>query len=179
MAVKRYWLWVLGTSTLVAAAVPAQTYYKWTDEQGIVHFADSPPPPHSGKVEERQLPAEPAVKPHDSEAGAEGAAQQAAATPESAGGPARVILVSRKLPRTGPSSMHILGEVKNVGGANAQRVAVTISAVDSTAGTPCLSEEATVSPSTLGPGQSGNFDVDVDSPCLNGQPNVDVAPVWD
>jgi hypothetical protein len=90
-----------------------------------------------------------------------------------------VILVSRQLPRTGRSSVHILGEVKNVGGAVAQRVGVTISSVDITAGTPCLSEEARVTPSTLHPGESGKFDVDVDSPCLLGNPQIDVAPVWD
>ena len=75
--------------------------------------------------------------------------------------------------------MHVIGEVKNVGGADAQRVAVTITAVDSTQGTPCLNEEAAVTPSTLHAGESGNFDVDVDSPCLFGEPHVDVAPVWD
>jgi hypothetical protein len=112
-------------------------------------------------------------------------AQAAAATPGAAEapvrgkGPASVILVSRELPRTGRSTVHIAGEVRNVGGADAQRVGVTISSVDSTAGTPCLSEEARVTPSTLHSGESGKFDVDVDSPCLLGNPQIDVAPVWD
>ncbi len=180
MAAKRYWLWVAGGLTLAAAIAVARadTYYKWTDEQGVVHFADNPPP-NVGKVEERQLPAAPAAQPREAQAAPDSAGGQGSAATGAAAGPARVILVSRDLPRTGPTSMHILGEVKNVGGADAQRVAVTITAVDSTAGTPCLSEEAAVAPSSLAPGQSGNFDVDVDSPCLNGQPNVDVTPVWD
>jgi hypothetical protein len=157
----------------------AQTYYKWTDDQGIVHFADMPPP-KGEHVEERHLPVPPAVEAQEPQAPAEAAATDAEAqAPIPGKGPARVVLVSRKLPRTGPSSMHITGEVKNVGGADAQRVAVTISSVDSTAGTPCLSEEAAVTPSTLRPDESGRFDVDVDSPCLSGQPQVVVAPVWD
>lgn len=180
MVRKRCWPW-LGGWTLAAwcSMVAAQTYYKWTDDQGIVHFADMPPP-KGERVEERHLAAPPTVKAHEPNPSAEAAAATPAAqAPIPEKGPARVIVVSRKLPRTGPSSMHILGEVKNVGGADAQRVAVTISSVDSTAGTPCLSEEAAVTPSTLHPGESGKFDVDVDSPCLSGRPQVDVAPVWD
>jgi hypothetical protein len=156
----------------------AQTFYKWTDDQGIVHFADMPPP-KGGHVEERQLPApQPAEAPAAAEAAAPAAGAEAP-TPVLAEGPARVILVSRQAPRTGPSSMHIFGEVKNVGGKDAQRVAVTVSSVDTTAGTPCLSEESAVAPSTLRPGESGKFDVDLDNPCLFGEPQVDVAPVWD
>lgn len=181
MVGKRRWLW-LGGWALAAwcSTAAAQTYYKWTDDQGVVHFADMPPP-NGRHVEQRDLPPLPAAKPYEPEA----SEQAAAATPGEAvapipgQGPARVTLVSRELPRTGRSSVHILGEVKNIGGADAQRVGVTISSVDSTAGTPCLSEEATVTPSTLHPGESGKFDVDVDSPCLLGNPQIDVAPVWD
>jgi hypothetical protein len=154
----------------------AQTFYKWTDDQGIVHFADMPPP-KGEHVEERHLPVPPTEAPAAAEAApATGAEAQAPIPAES---PARVILVSQQAPRTGPSSMHIIGEVKNVGGKDAQRVAVTVSSVDSTAGTPCLSEEAAVTPSTLRPGESGRFDIDVDNPCLSGEPQVDIAPVWD
>lgn len=145
-----------------------------------MHFADLPPP-KGEHVEERHLSVPPAVRAQVPEAPAEAAAATDGETqsPTPGKGPARVILISRQLPRTGPTSMHIIGEVKNVGGTNAQRVAVTISSVDSTAGTPCLSEEAAVTPSTLHSGEKGRFDVDVDSPCLSGQPPVDIAPVWD
>jgi hypothetical protein len=181
MAGKRRWLWLAGwTLAAWCSTAVAQTYYKWTDDHGIVHFADMPPP--SGRqVEQKDLPRPPAARPYQPKASAEAAA----ATPGAAGapipgkGPARVILVSRQLPRTGRSTVHILGEVKNVGGADAQRVGVTISSLDSTASTPCLSEEATATPSTLRPGESGKFDVDLDSPCLLGNPQIDVAPVWD
>ncbi len=177
VSLKRSWWWV-SAWTVVAwcALAPAQTYYKWTDEQGIVHFADMPPA--QGKAEERHLPAAPAVKSHEADtAPAAAAAETPLVVPEA--GPARVIVVSRQLPRTGPTSMHMLGEVKNVGGAEARRVAVSITAADITAGTPCLNEEAAVTPPSLRPGESGHFDVDVDSPCLAGRANVDVTPVWD
>jgi hypothetical protein len=75
--------------------------------------------------------------------------------------------------------MHIFGEVKNVGGQDAQRVAVTVSSVDSTAGTPCLSEEGAVTPSTLHPSESGKFDLELNDPCLSGGPQVNIVPVWD
>jgi hypothetical protein len=178
MAGMRCWLWLgglaLATSCSTAAA---QTFYKWTDDQGIVHFADMPPP-KGQHVEERQLPAPP---PAEAPAAAQAARVMGAEAPPPvpAEGPARVILLSRQAPRTGPSSMHIFGEVKNVGGKDAQRVAVTVSSVDSTAGTPCMSEETAVAPSTLRPGESGKFDVDLDNPCLLGEPQVDVAPLWD
>lgn len=179
-------LLLLAGCALVAwhAGASAQTFYKWTDDGGVVHFSDAPPLNVRG-VEERNLRTEPAVKagiqPAEGStdtAAKEGDAKDAAAA-NTAEGPARVILTSRQNPRTGPSAMHIIGAVKNVGGAEARRVSVTISAVDTTQGTPCLNEAAPVSPSTLRPGQTGNFDVDVDNPCLSGDTNVDLAPVWD
>lgn len=179
MSFKRPWLWV-SACTVVAwcSMAAAETYYKWTDDQGVVHFADMPPA--QGAAEERHLPGAPAVRSRAADATpAAAAAETPALVPGAEAGPARVIVVSRQLPRTGPTSMHMLGEVKNVGGAEARRVAVTITAVDITAGTPCLDEEAAVTPSNLRPGESGNFDVDVDSPCLAGRANVDVTPVWD
>ena len=149
----------------------AQTVYKWTDAAGVVHFSDEPPADMKG-VEEQHLANEPVVK--QESAPAEGNAKESAAT-----GPARVVLVARQNPRIGPSAMHVIGQVKNVGGADARGVAVTISAVDATQGTPCLNEQASVSPSTLAPGETGDFDVNIDSPCLYGEPNLDIAPVWD
>jgi uncharacterized protein DUF4124 len=174
-------LLLLAGCTLVAwhTTASAQTFYKWTDDGGVVHLSDAPPVNVKG-VEERNLRAEPAVKSSGIEP-AEGSADAAPKEGDAkdAEGPARVILTSHQTPRTGPSAMHIIGVVKNVGGAEARRVSITISAVDSTQGTPCLNEEAAVTPSTLRPGQTGNFDVDVDSPCLAGDTNVDLAPVWD
>jgi uncharacterized protein DUF4124 len=180
MSKMRYWLLVTGVIAWGSLA-NAQTYFKWTDDKGVVHFSDAPPADSKG-VEERHLPAPPAVAPPKEVAvgrASEASANEGAPTDQPPTGPARVIVTSRQAPHTGPSAVHVIGEVKNVGGADARRVAVTISAVDVTQGTPCLKEEASVEPSTLHPGDKGNFDVDVDSPCLFGDPNVDVAPVWD
>jgi uncharacterized protein DUF4124 len=180
MSEKGYWLLVTGLLACWCGLASAQTYYKWTDDHGVVHFSDAPPADPKG-VEERHLAAPPVAEAPAKEAAVERApeAQGKGAVAEPPVGPARVIVTSRKTPRTGPSALHVIGEVKNVGGADARRVAVTISAVDVTQGTPCLNEETTVEPSTLHPGDKGNFDVNVDSPCLFGDPSVDVAPVWD
>ncbi|HXQ23754.1 MAG TPA: DUF4124 domain-containing protein [Candidatus Acidoferrales bacterium] len=188
MGRSRFLLFLLVGCTLVGrcAITSAQTFYKWTDDAGVVHFSDEPPPDMKG-VEERNLAVEPVVKsgpespdhPSDAAAAGGGAKEPGAPNAPKAEGPARVVLVSRQNPRIGPSAMHVIGQVKNVGGANARRVSVTISAVDATQGTPCLNEEASVTPSTLKPGETGNFDVDLNSPCLLGEPNLDVAPVWD
>jgi hypothetical protein len=71
--------------------------------------------------------------------------------------------------------VHVSGEVKNVGGEDARSVAVIISAVDATAGTPCLREEVNVAPSSLRPGETGNFAADLDDPCLSGGTPVDIS----
>src|SRR5207245_370273 len=99
-------------------------------------------------------------------------------------GPARVVVASHQSPRTGPSAMHVIGEVKNVGGADAARVTVTVNAVDRSQGKSCLQQEAEVLPSTLRAGETGNFELDLDSPCLyvdqlHGDPSVDVQAHWD
>jgi hypothetical protein len=155
----------------------AQTFYKWTDERGVVHFSDVPPAT-TQEVEERNLPSRPAAAPSAPEPGeipATGEGKTGVPGAASFEGPARVIVVSRRLPRTGPSAMHISGEVKNVGGEDAENVSVTISALDSGQGNPCLHEEVTVSPSTLRAGETGNFDIELDNPCLFGEPKIDIA----
>ena len=161
------------------AAAAAQTFYKWTDNQGVVHLTNAPPPQQEG-VEQLQLPRPKAPPETDEQAAPQetgGSAENGTPAP-AAQGPAKLIIATRQTPRTGPRSMHISGEVKNVGGAAAQNVGVTISATDSGQGNPCLHEEAGVNPATLGPNESGRFDVNVDSPCLYGEPAVDVQPTW-
>jgi hypothetical protein len=148
----------------------AQTVYKWTDGSGIVHFSDVPPA-NTKNVEERSLPPAPAA-PADS---GEKPESEEAKTPAAAEGPARLVLVSRHVPRTGPSAVHVSGTVRNVGGAEARSVVVTVKAVDSTAGTPCLQEDVAVTPSTLRPGETGDFDADIDNPCLSGGTPVDLT----
>ena len=153
-----------------------QTFYKWTDDRGIVHFSDSAPG-NTKNVEERSLPPPAAVKPEDEgqrEASEKGAPADAKTT-DSNDGPAHVVLVSSRAPHTGPSAVHVSGRVKNVGGEDARGVAVIISAVDVTAGTPCLHEELGVTPSSLRPGETGNFDGHIDDPCLSGGTPVDIT----
>ncbi len=177
----RYLAWVVACIVGgVWTAAAAQTYYKWTDDRGVVHFSDQAPMQTKG-VEERQLPPGPPP------------AEEAASPPEPlspgttagrgeappAQGPAQVIVVSQQSPRTGASSIHVAGKVKNVGGGDARHVAVTISAVDSQQGNPCLQEEVPVTPPTLRSGETAGFDTDVDSPCLFGDPKVHIDPVWE
>jgi hypothetical protein len=166
-------LWLGGYAVMAWCSIAAaQTVYKWTDEHGVIHFADTPPS-EAATVEERHLSGPPPAQVR-----AEPAPEARAEKKDAPAGPARVIVASRKTPRVGPSELHVGGEVRNVGGADAERVVVTVSAVDSQQGNPCLSEEIVVKPPTLHPGDSGTFDADIDSPCLIGQSRVDIAPVW-
>jgi len=164
--------WILVGLGLVcwSSIVGAQTVYKWTDENGTVHFSDVPPS-NTKNVEERSLPPAP-VAPQDSDEKSESAEAKTPGSPE---GPARVVLVSQHVPRTGPSAVHVSGKVKNVGGADARSVLVIVKVVDSTAGTPCLQENVDVTPSTLRPGETGDFDADIDNPCLSGGTPVDLT----
>jgi hypothetical protein len=169
--VRASWLTLAGCGFVCWYGVAsAQTFYKWSDEQGIVHFSDVPPA-NAKNVEQRNLPGAP--PPANPEEEADKPAE--AKTPGTSEGPARVVLVSRRTPHTGPTAVHVSGEVKNVGGADANGVSVTVTAVDITAGTPCLREEVGVTPSTLRPGETGNFDAEIDNPCLAGGTPVDVA----
>jgi Domain of unknown function (DUF4124) len=173
LARRRTWLTLVGCSLLCSSTLAvAQTFYKWTDDSGVVHFADIPPA-NTANVEERSLPGAPAPQVNPPED--ENAAAEEGRTPGVGEGPARLVLVSRRAPRMGPTAIHVSGEVKNVGGADAHAVSVSVTAVDSTAGTPCLHEDVSVTPSTLHPGESGNFDADIDDPCLSGGTPVDIA----
>lgn len=172
---------IAGLLAACSATSRAQTFYKWTDERGIVHFADEPPPGAKG-VEQRNLPVPPAGQPVPADAAGDGeeakSADAAAKKLPAGSGPAQIVLVSHQVIRNGPRAAHVFGEVKNVGGTDAEGVAVTLTAVDATQGTPCLDEQAMVNPSTVPAGETGNFDVDLDNPCLAGDTPVDVAPVW-
>jgi Domain of unknown function (DUF4124) len=163
---------------LCAQPVGAQTVYKWTDEGGVVHFSDVPPPAGQ-KYEERKGSAE------TSTGGEAPEGKQPAATPEAPGsakeepfaGPARVIVTRREAVKREAQERHLIGEVKNVGGEAASGVGVTARITDSQGGD-CGSEEVPVLPSTLDPGQTGNFDSTVNSPCFIEGGNVDVEAHW-
>ncbi|MBI3784524.1 MAG: DUF4124 domain-containing protein [Deltaproteobacteria bacterium] len=170
---RRLLLPILPIMTFGAVAV-GQTYYKWTDADGIVHFSDQQPAAGKNKVEQRDLippppPPEPlgggAQVPEGSEAG-------------SPSGPPRVVILEQDSPRTSPTSVRIFGKVKNVGGEVAGGVAISVSAIDVGQGNPCLQTEAEVSPSSLKPGDTGTFDSNIESPCLLGNSPVSLLPSW-
>ena len=180
LAIRPQWLILTICATpLFVGSTLGQTYYKWTDANGIVHFSDQQPAPGKNKIEERDLipppqaPSEPAI------GGAVDRVPAASETPGgSASGPARIVMVEHDAPHTSPSTVHVSGKVKNVGGEAADGVAVSISAIDVNQGNPCLQAEADVSPSSLGPGETGSFDSNIDSPCLLGGSQVDISPTW-
>jgi hypothetical protein len=160
---------------LLGTYATAQTVYKWTDEQGVVHFSDNPPP-RGQQFEKQDIPPPPPPPPTvaGAEAGAPGTTSE-----EKFEGPARVILTKNDSFPRGGTSRHVIGVVKNVGGAPAARVRITAHITDAE-GRACESEDIDVAPSRLDPGASGNFDTTIDSPCFaDGGGSVDAAPQWE
>jgi hypothetical protein len=164
---------------LTAPIMAEQTIYTWTDEQGVVHFADEPPLDAQG-VERRVLAVPPAavraVPPAESAQTPEAGAPRAEDSDRPA---ARIVLLSSQTPRLGPSALQVSGEVKNQGGSPASRVAVTVTVLDDTQQNPCLNVDVDVDPPTLEPGKTGKFDAALDNPCLYGDPSVRFEPVWE
>lgn len=155
----------------------AQTFFKWTDQSGTVHFSDSPPP--AGQTyEQREVgPLEPPVKGQAPLPGENTAEGDNGGGSESTG-PSRVILTSKEAAPRGTESRHVVGSVKNVGGRPADRVGVTLRVVDAN-GQECTREEVNVEPTTLNAGQNGNFDTTVESPCFADGAMVDAQVHWD
>ncbi len=190
------WVSVVALAMLaVVRGATAQDVYTWTDERGVVHFSDVPPVgvPNVEKREVKPFPesqkqtaggggaAAPASAPAAVESGQPPSDQSApgkAARSEEFRGPARVIATSREVTPRGPRSRHVIGSVKNVGGRAARRVAVILRVADSQGGE-CLREEVDVAPSTLGSGETGNFDTTIDTPCFLEDAGVDIEPSWD
>jgi hypothetical protein len=164
---------------LAAPVVAEQTIYTWTDEKGVVHFADEPPLDVQG-VERRVLSVPPAAVPVRP-------ATEAPATPdgtvlspgESEASEARVVVLSSETPRLGPSSLQVSGKVKNEGGRPANGVTVTVTVLDDTQHNPCLNTNVSVDPESLEPGETGKFDAELDNPCLYGNPSVRFEADWD
>lgn len=185
---RRRWTTSLCVLSLLAAqSAFGQTYYKWTDNRGIVHFSDAPPSNVKG-VEERVVNAPPIVRQSGDATPPDGSAESgqppspgaAAGGPSEAPptGPARVVLLSRETPRISPSSVRIMGRVRNLGAESASNVTVGITVVDETQGTVCMQEQADVNPGTLTGGKGGTFDITLDNPCLYGAANLNIEPQW-
>lgn len=184
MSCRRELLWslvLLAGLSIAAGPAFSQTYYKWTDEQGVVHLSDQPPAAAKG-VQERLLepPSVPrAPEPEGGDAAPDGQpAAEAKPVAPAATGPARVILEGYQAPRTGPASMDVSGTVKNVGGAAAEDVVVILTANDAAQGNPCLDTEVAVSPSPLPAGEVGSFEKLLDDPCLSGDAKLEVNLRW-
>lgn len=167
---------VLGMTLPWSVRGSAQTYYKWTDQKGIVHLSDQVPSGVKG-VQERVMVA-PARPVDSAPSGQDAAAPGAPAAAATGGGPARVILESFQSPRTGPASMHVSGTVKNVGGTVADSIVVALSALDPGQGNPCFESDVSVSPSSLQPGEQAGFETDLNDPCLSGDAKLDAHPRW-
>lgn len=165
-----------GVLAACCTASHAQTFYQWTDDRGVVHFATEPPP--NGRAEERHLPVPRASAPAPAEQEQPVTDLAEVAAPEAPGGPANVVLSSQQTMRSGPRGVRVSGEVTNTGGENATAVGITVSATDVTQGTPCFSQDIAVSPDTLAPGETGTFDAALQSPCFAGDTPVQLAPVW-
>lgn len=180
---RRLWTAALCVFGLLAALpTAAQTFYKWTDDRGVVHFSDAPPA-DVRNVEERVVNAPPLIRrpdvqnPDTTEA-AEGGEGSAKASEGAPSGPARVVLLSRQTPRISPSAIRVMGRVKNTGGEPAANVGVDVTVVDESQGTVCMQEQVDVEPSTLEPGKTGTFDLTLDNPCLFGAAELNVEPRW-
>lgn len=161
-----------------ATAGGAGEIYRWTDEHGVVHFADVPPP--NVRTETHQMPDRPPP--------ATVAATPPAGTPAAAGtpgaraadkGPARVVITRHDDEPLGDARHGVSGTVENTGGETARDVAIAVHVVSPAQGDDCLREELDVSPSTLKPGEKGTFDAELDHPCFRGETNVTLEPRWE
>ena len=164
----------------------AQSVYTWTDEKGVIHFADEAPPDVKN-VEKRALEApQPLIRDEQAEGTPGEVIEVATPVPEPtvqsgkivSEGPARVVLTQRKAIPEGAETRHLIGEVKNIGGETATRVAIIIKVTDADQGSECVSGEVAIDPETLEPGQDGTYDDYVDTPCFLGNASIEITPIW-
>lgn len=160
---------------VVAAVVPVQAgeLYRWVDDNGVVHFADTPPAGARG-VTVGAMPEAPRIGGQPTPAPADATS---AAAPSA--GLARIALLSREIEPLGGSRVAIRGEVKNDGGLPARAVVVAVRVVEPTQGDECLTDEIAVEPSTIAPGARGQFTAEFDHPCFLGPTNTDLRAEWD
>lgn len=156
---------------LVASVAEAQTYYKWTDERGTVHFSDQPPAGQA-KVEERVL----APQRSRPEAALETSKEP---QPVTEPGPAQVVIAKQEVERLGANAVHIRGELENTGGSEARGVTVVVKAKDVGQGNPCLEREVTPTRDVLPPKARTTFEAEITDPCLLGEAPVEMSVNWE
>jgi hypothetical protein len=93
-------------------------------------------------------------------------------------GPARVVAKLKETQQPAPSARELKGTVKNVGGAAADNVFVSITVFEDGQGNECFHQEVTVDPSSLAPGESATFTASFDDPCFFGEPRIDIVAEW-
>ncbi|GIW46024.1 MAG: hypothetical protein KatS3mg077_3306 [Candidatus Binatia bacterium] len=163
--------WVIGATALLAALASAQTYYKWTDEHGTVHFSDQPPP-RGKSVEERVM----APPPREAEAAAPTPAETRG---EPTQGPAQVVIFEQDVEWTGPNAVRVSGKLRNSGGSPARQIAIVVKAADAVQGNPCLEREVAPSAQELPPRAEASFESEISDPCLFGHPPVELSARWE
>ena len=160
----------------------AQRVYRWTDERGVVHFSDSPPPA-GANIEVKDLPRQvSAPAPAEEPPGAKPASNEQATaattpTPKRAG-KANVQILDQDQAHAGDAVYEFSGKVENTGGQTAEDVVVNITVTEPNQGARCASEQVEVDPPTLAPGQKGNYFVSLENPCFHGPIDAQVEPDW-
>lgn len=166
--------------TSSTARADAQKIYSWTDENGVVHFADAPPTNREFSVEDLPQGAPPPATDRTPATGGE-AASEGRPEDETAEGtaPANVVIEEQSSQSGGGPIQSYSGTVKNVGGKEARNVRIAIKVTETVQGAECLEEQIEVKPSTLPPGESGTFSAEFENPCFHGPTDSKLRPEWD
>jgi hypothetical protein len=173
---RKKWLSVtIALGLLASAAVQAQIY-RWTDERGVVHFAQAPPPSATGVVlwSARAPVARPPAAAVPVPPGDGGTRP----SPPPLSARARVELLRHKTSRLNAKLQDFSGAVKNSGDRTATDVAVIVSVRDDQTTGNCFETRIPVTPSRLAPGEEGTFSGQHTDPCFFGDIHVDMQPRW-
>jgi hypothetical protein len=94
-------------------------------------------------------------------------------------GPASLKITEQQEEPVGESTHQYRGKVKNVGGATASDVVVSIKVTDSNQGAECVDEQVEVRPSQLAAGETGTYAVEFTNPCYFGPTSASLQPEWE
>lgn len=171
---------VLGLLVLGGVTARAGEIHRWVDENGVVHFADVPPP--NVQTTTRNMPNRPPAAATESATAATpapGTPGGTPGTPAVSKGPAQVVITTQDSESLGGSRQAISGTVENQGGEAARDVVVHVQVISPAQGDDCLTDEIDVSPSSLKPGEKAEFDAELDHPCFRGETQVTLRVQWE
>jgi len=186
--------WFAGVVVLlVASQALAQTVYTWRDENGVVHFSDENPEgvkgvetltleqpaplvSETGEGGEPQMMVTPAPARPEGEGGAQGEGPPPA---DAITGAAEVLFQGAELSPIGDTRRRVRGKLRNAGGDTARMISVRVVIADGDTGNLCITTEIFANPRDLGPGESGGFEGELDTPCFYGNPKIAYYPEWD